>query len=515
MNKKIIAVLLSMLIMMLSVSCEQDRYTLFMNNEEQSLIDFGKEPVTITYLTIGDKPSNGKTEEVVEELNRILEKRLNAKLDIYYIGWTDYLNNYNSVLGSEDIQIDLVGTSSDWLDAWPNAIKGNFMPLSEDMLRNYCGVTFTNVTASEWQSCSYDDNIYFIPENEYTQWTNHGFIYRKDLAAEAGLEAVNSWKDMDVYFEYVTREHPEMIPWDISEGSVTAAIGYIMSSSSYAPIYELSTYGIWGEDTDNKGKIISPYYRGNELLDFARLMKKWNEMGVWRADLALAEDNNAAFYEGATSVIQDHTQSYYTTVKPQMKVSIPEADLGFFWFGKESGNLMRISNLHGMMAVSKNSKNPELALMVYDLIRNDEDCYRLLRYGIEGDQYVITEDGMLEKPSGYNESKDGIVTNFWWGRRDEYEIPDSSFSWDDYYELSNSYDHIAIKYPWDGVPFSTPQINKEMVRIVEAFDRYMPLITTGKYEQTPEELVEEFREELMKAGIERVTGQLQRIYDSQ
>lgn len=509
------ALLLSVILVMLTAACGFDREVSYRSNQDTYQIDFSKEPVIITYLTIGDKPSNGKTEEVIERLNKILEKRLNARLDIYYIGWQDYLNNYNSVLGSEDIQIDLVGTSADWLDAWPNAIKGNFMPLTEDMLRNYCGVTFTNVTASEWQSCSYDGNIYFIPENEYTQWTNHGFIYRKDIAQRAGVEDIASWEDMDRYFECVIKEHPEMIPWDISEGSVTAAIGFIMSYSHYAPIYELSTYGIWGEYTDNKGKIISPYYTGKELIDYAKLMKKWNDMGVWREDLSQAEDNEALFYVGESSVIQNHTENFYTSIKPQMKLSMPEVDIGFFWFGRESGNLLKISNLHGAMAVSKNSRNPERALMVYDLIRNDEECYRLLRYGIEGSQYVITEDGLLEKPSGYNENREGIVTNFWWGRRDEFEIPDSSFSWDDYYSLSNSYDHLAMKYPWDGVPFYTPQINKEMVKIVAVFDEYMPLITTGKYEQTPEELVAEFREELMKAGMERVTGQLQRIYDSQ
>ncbi|MCR5404891.1 MAG: extracellular solute-binding protein [Butyrivibrio sp.] len=514
-NKKIIAFLSSILLLMLTVSCGRDVYMPFMNNEAARGIDFSRDPVTITYLTIGDKPSNGMTEKAIERLNRILTKRLNAKLDIYFIGWSDYLSNYKSVLESDEIELDLVGTSADWLSAWQLAINGSFMPLSEDMLRNYCGITFTNVTAAEWQSCSYQGNIYFIPENEYTQWTNHGFAYRKDIASRAGLDEVSSFDDMDRYFEYVTRFRPEMIPWDISEGNTNTAIGYIMSNSSYAPIYELSAYGIWGEYADNKGKIVSPYYVGNELVEYARLMKKWNDIGVWREDLSLAEDNDAAFYRGGTSVVQDHTENYYKSISPQMKIAMPETELGFFWFGKESGNLMKISNLHGAMAVSRKSKNPERALMVYDLLRNNEECYRLLRYGIEGVQYELTEDGLMEKPSGYNEDDQGIVTNFWWGRRDEFEIPDSFFSWDEYYALTNSYDHIAKKYPWDGVPFSTPMINSEVERIAAVFDRYMPLISTGKYEEEPEVIVEQFREDLMKAGIERVTGQLQRIYNSQ
>ena len=50
-------------------------------------IDFNEEPTTVTLLTIGDKPTNGMTEEAVAEINKILLKRVNAKLDIFYVGW--------------------------------------------------------------------------------------------------------------------------------------------------------------------------------------------------------------------------------------------------------------------------------------------------------------------------------------------------------------------------------------------------------------------------------------------
>jgi hypothetical protein len=198
-----------------------------------------------------------------------------------------------------------------------------------------------------------------------------------------------------------------------------------------------------------------------------------------------------------------------------MQVAMPDVDVGFFWFGKESGNLMKGSNLHGAMAISAHSKNPERALMVYDLLRNDEECYRLIRYGIEGRQYVITPENTLEQPSGFNEAEESTVTNFWWGRRDDFELPNTSYAWDDYYELVNSYEHVAIPYPWEGIPFSTPMINNELKAIIPICEEYLPLIASGRYAGPADEKVAEFRAKLMNAGFERVTGQLQRIYDSQ
>ena len=47
------------------------------------------------------------------------------------------------------------------------------------------------------------------------------------------------------------------------------------------------------------------------------------------------------------------------------------------------------------------------------------------------------------------------------------------------------------------------------------FDEYIPQLSTGQYEGSAEKKVAEFREELMKAGFERITGQIQRIYNAQ
>ena len=54
--------------------------------------------------------------------------------------------------------------------------------------------------------------------------------------------------------------------------------------------------------------------------------------------------------------------------------------------------------------------------MVYDLLRNDEECYRLLNYGIEGEDYIVTEDGKLGRPDGFDSSTDALDSNFWMGR---------------------------------------------------------------------------------------------------
>ncbi len=476
-------------------------------------VDFSEEPTTITYLTIGDKPTNGMTERVIKELNKILVKRVNCKLDIYYVGWNDYLSKYNSALKSVD-GIDLIGTSTDWLDAWPNVVEGNFLPMSKEKIKTFCPRTYTHVTENQWNKCTYNGNIYFIPENEYTQWTNHGFVYRLDIANEAGIEKINSWSDLNSYMEYLTILRRDMLAWDADGTNVIPTLGYLTSISDYCPISEIGTYGLWGTYGRENKKIESPYYSGEDYINYAKLMKKWNQLGVWREGLDESSDNSEEFFSNYTAIDQHHTQKYITEIEPTMEVRQPNAKLDFYWFGKESGNLQRTSILHGAMAVSARSQNPEKALMVYDALRNDQDCYRLIRFGIEGIQYVYTKDGRIEKPSGYNESRDSIVTNFWWGRRDEFELSDKSYAWDEYIDLTEDYNRVAVDYLWDGYNFQFGIDNDQLKKILAVCDEYVPKIAYGQYAESPEEEVEKFRTKLKDAGFENLTRQIQKIVDS-
>ena len=193
------------------------------------------EPVVINYLCVSDKPTNPDTDEMMEVLNGILQEKVNATLQLNYVGWTDYLANYNLLLASMDGSVDLVVTADDWLDAWQNVDRGAFMEIPDEMIQTYAPATWQQVDEfGDWDMCRYTDgNIYLIPEDNYKQWTNHGFIYRLDWAREAGLEdGVHSWDDMTTYFQYCLDTFPDMIPWDVNGGSsVSECTGGFLASA--------------------------------------------------------------------------------------------------------------------------------------------------------------------------------------------------------------------------------------------------------------------------------------------
>lgn len=485
------------------------------------------EHVVITYMTTGDAPSGDAKvtyDNMMEQLNAKLTEKVNAELQIYFLSWTDYLSNYNLTLAQMDGTVDLVGTASDWLDAWPNAKNGAFLELSEDMLKTYAPQTWASVPAENWELCKYNGDIYLIPEDNYAQWTNHGFAYRLDWAREAGLtDGVKSWEDMTTYFKYVKEAYPDIIPWD-SDGTQYAQLagGWITSHSNYVSIDGINSGAMWGGKKDDLYTVYSPYVTDTDsLVEFAKMMKEWDEIGVWQTDVLnnTSSTNRDDYCVGKVAAEQHHTQTWTGLVSHlpanTIYVNDDDAETGFFYFGQETGNVTALSITHGAMAVSAASKNPERALMVYDLLRNDQECYNLFLYGIEGVSYEITEDGMRTTPEGYNQDTQNIngITNFWWGRNDDLEIKAADRKWDVIDKLYAEYDSKKIEYPYGQFVADVDNIRSQISNINEIHTNYMKQIAFGKYSGTAEDIVAEYQSALKAAGIDEVTAELQRQFD--
>lgn len=537
MRKKLLAVLLASSMIAGLVGCggsnsSKDSKTSNDSSSEKNVTSTDakaidtSEHVVITYMTTGEAPTGTKDkyDEMMKKLNAILTEKCNAELQTYFISWTDYLSNYNLTLAQMDGSVDLVGTASDWLDAWPNAKNGAFLALSPEMLQTYAPKTYASVPQENWDLCKYEDQIYLIPEDNYAQWTNHGFVYRLDWAEAAGLtDGCKSFEDMTKYFRYVKQTYPDMIPWD-SDGSNYAQVsgGWISSHSDYVSIDGINSGAMWGGTRKDLYTVYSPYMTDTDsLVEFAKTMKEWDEIGVWQTDVLnnKASTNRDDYRVGKVAAEQHHTQTWTDLVSHSAANKIyeddPNAKTGFFYFGQETGNVTSLSITHGAMAISAGSKNPERALMVYDLLRNDPECYKLFNYGIEGVSYIITEDGRRDTTEGYNNDTDNIngTTNFWWGRNDDLEIRAADRDWDTIDKLYAEYDKIKIEYPYGQFVANVDNIKSQIANINEIFTNYMKQISYGKYQGTAEEIVADMQKELKAAGIDEVTAELQRQFD--
>lgn len=468
--------------------------------------------VKIKYLVLGNKPTNGQFDKVMGEVNKIMKEKINAELEWQWIEWTDWQTKYNLALASGE-PIDLITIGTDWLDTWGNAQRGAFMNI-DDLLPKYAPQTWNSVPEDAWAQSKYNGKIVLIPENAYTQWVNHGFFYRGDWAKEAGItEPIKDWDGIGKYLQYIKDNKPDVIPWDAVSGVSTFG-GFDTSytdnlelpiSTGYLPVFTAKSF-------DEKYTINSPVFE-DTMVKYATMMKDWADKGFWREDvLNNKNDTRASLRAGLTGMDQHHTQTF-GTLRVQMDKDQPGSDLQMFPFARQGGkNLTELSITHGGTSVGANSKNPERALMAYDLIRNDEQIYHLINYGIEGTQYEIV-DGKRQQPAGYDATRDDFYADFWGGRNDKLEIP-SVTVWDQLEStLYAEYDKIKKPYPYGQFVFDKTPVEAELTAITQVTGEMGPAIAYGKAGD-PVKAVEQFRSKLKTAGYDKVLAELQKQMDA-
>jgi hypothetical protein len=337
-------------------------------------------------------------------------------------------------------------------------------------------------------------------------------MYRGDWAREAGLAGgVHSWEDLGVYFQYV-KDVKGLVPWDAEAAASlvdSVAGGWNSSHTKNVFIENLRVSLFFGESAENPYRLSRYYIEGDELINFARTMKKWNDAGNWREDILNNQsDTREKMMAGLTGADQHHTHTWMHTVRPRMADLFPGSDVGFFWFGEETGNLVSLNITHGAMAVAARSKNPRRALMVYDLLRNDPEIYRLFNYGIEGRHYTVENDNILIRPEGFDAAIDGVSANFWWGRNDDLELRSALTAWDAYAPLAETYEQVAVSYPYGRIVFDLDPISIQLDNLSNLYTTYMPRIVFGK-NANPEAYVAEFRAALKNAGLESVMAEVE------
>ena len=466
----------------------------------------------ITLLLLGNQPTNGRADAAIAEINKITAERIGATLRTRYIEWADWQNQYQLALAAQDPTLDLVITATDWLYAWEIARRGGFYALTPQLLQANAPKTWAGVIPSHWDLCSDNGTIWFIPEDQYSQYTNHGMYWRLDWAREGGLNSIDKFEDLETYWDIVKRNHPEAYPWDIN-GAEYADLGlftaYINAKRPVQTIIgaNAGNYGIFQYNINDPYTVLSYYMDGNEMIDAAVIFDRFAKKGFWREDvLNYRGETRNLMLGGLSGSDQHHTQTYIG-LRWEMDEKQPGSELQMYWWGKENNNVNKDLLTHGAMAVNAASRNVEKALQMYDLLRNDKQIYQLYNFGIEGKDYTVRNDGVFMRPAGYNPTTDNLDTNFWGGRVDAFEP-----AWDNWWSgriaFVQNLNTFARDYPLEKFSFDNSRVSAEMAAIGDICSTALPSLHFGKT-ANPERAVADFRTALQRAGYDRVKAELQ------
>ncbi|MGI6315580.1 MAG: ABC transporter substrate-binding protein [Christensenellales bacterium] len=474
--------------------------------EPEAAIDTS-EFVVIDHVVLGDPDANDNWRVVQDEANKYLESKINAHHELNWTGWTDYKSKYDMMVASGE-ELDLVDCASTWLDLWPHASKGAWYIL-DDLLPVYAPLTWAEISPDVWDCAKYKGQIVCIPEDCYPQAVNHGLFYRGDWAKEAGVYDIRSYADLEVYLQWIVdnKAADGVVPYDTSDAGGLFS-GYIYTETEYILT---QAAGLMAESWENYWKLVD-VNQSEAAKEYYALAKSWYEKSFWRTDaLNYTGSSRDQMRAGLGGLDQHHVETY-TGLVVDMEEKIPGSDLKMFqwWMGK-TNNGVGEPVTHGAQTISVNSKNPERALMVYEMLRQDETFFHYIHYGIEGWQYVINEDGLRAEPEGYDSAVDGYWSNFWCGRPGKFLIPHVKDWPNKTAYTAEALSHLKL-YPYGSFIFDKAPISAEVDAVNAVNTAHRPALYLGMAGD-PEVALAAYIAERDAAGFQVLFDECQRQMD--
>lgn len=469
------------------------------------------EEVTLTMYLLGDRTPDFDT--VFDSINEKMKEKINATLDVKFMGWGEYEQKYPLVFASGE-DFDLI-YSADWAMYNSQASKQGFYEITEEMLQAYAPLTASSIYPDAWEQAKVDGKVYMLPMN-YKELTAYVYFVRGDLMEKYGIEKVESVDDIEVYLQAVADNEPSMIPLDIGSDFDDRFLydlfwqAEVSGSLEKVNPEQLMGYIKTGDDT---ATVI------NETEDPAFLktlekLKNWKDRGFWSKSAVVNTQNNKESFaagKSATALMNiNNAKGEYTTLTqahPEWDIRVVDAQ----------GNAPAIvqSYLANGMCIFSKSKNPERALMALDLLRNDEEIHDLFCYGIEGVHYNDLGDGKIElTDANENYPYDG---NCNWGIRNDAFWKSIAGGIPNYDALYDGWIKNAMSSEYQAFTFNNESVRNQVAAIGEVYTTDMKLLYLG-FAENPEKDIANVQAKLEAAGIkdvyEEMTRQAKEWHDS-
>ena len=466
---------------------------------------FADDVVTLKFIALGDEGPNES--RAVEAINEKLRADLNCQLEMEYISWSDWTTKYSLIFASGE-DYDLVYTAN-WGSYYDNARKGAFYEITEENLQTYMPLTAAALTEGQKGCARVDGKLYMIPQTALGYYDDDTvWVVRGDLMDEFGMTEIASIDDVLTYWDNVLEKHPEMVPIDegtADDGRQAMHLVYSFADEyGYKDNYQRTLACSGGE---NITRFIPAVVDFNDLsniklvdqdevdeyyLSAFRKARELQEKGYWSADaLTISDCDYNSFQVGRGASFEKFLGQCFTFAR-NYNAEHPEWDVRVYRFVDQP--LLEQASTNNGMSIGANSKHPELAMQVLDLLGYEQSYLDLMTYGFEGEHYTLDENG-------------AITTNGTWGgaamqmgfmttalRVEAGEDPK-------YTEYKNTLESTLP--PFCQFVFNSSGLETEVAMVTQVGVKYLPILALGMTEDI-EGTYAQFKAELEAAGANTI-----------
>jgi putative aldouronate transport system substrate-binding protein len=257
--------------------------------------------------------------------------------------------------------------------------------------------------------------------------------------------------------------------------------------------------------SDNPDRVVNlfetPQYRQR-----IELYHSWYQAGYISPDAA-------ASIETALMVMTSGKAcAHFTKNKPDQKIGHERyygKELEYINFDLDIVTTQSVQSL--MWAIAHNSKNPEKAMELFNLLFTDPVLINLINYGIEGEHYIKNSDGSISSPPGVTAENSRYGLGMAWQLGNSYLAYPSEGESIDLADQMKVFNDNAIVSPAMGFSFDSSKVLAQDSALTAIADQYRKALETGSVGLST---LDEFNAKLKAAGLADVIAEKQRQYDA-
>lgn len=440
----------------------------------------------IRWLLPGDQQPDQAA--VTEKINEITREKIGVEVEFQYIDTGAYTERMKmNMAAGDDFDICFTGYVNPYLDA---VNKEGLLDIT-DLLDEEAPALKEALPDYAWEVAKVDGRIYAVP-NLQIMAPQESLIIFKDIADKYDFDfsTVKEIEDLEPYLEMVKNGEDGIFPYNANRSGTNF---WTMNK------YEGISSGVVIR-TDGSSKQVQLIFDTPEYQKGVQTLYEWYQKGYIRSDALAAGDDTQDFIAGRFAT---GTAGW----KPGEEAAAKEKyQREVLLIPIQEPYLKKSNCLAAMTGINYNSKHPEKAIKLIELVNTDKDLYNLICFGIEGKHYELNEEGKVKKiaDSGYNPNADWKFGN----QFNAYLLEGQEDGlWEETAELNLS----AKQSPILGFVLNTDPIKTEISQVAAVSGEYDRIIANGA--KNPDEYMSEYRKKLETAGINKIKDEVQRQID--
>ena len=424
---------------------------------------------------------------VMEELNKILVEKINVKLDLVRIdtGFADRVK-LASTSGEE---FDLVWTSNYSNKFDENLAREGFMAI-EDIVAEYGQDLVATLPEGLLDVATVDGHLYAIPNLQILA-RQLGVYVMKDYAEKYNLELthIDDISELYPFLDQIVANEPNV---------------YALTSSGVSPtneaVYESLANGAVFVRKDDTG--LNAISNAEATAANLRARNEWYQRGYIQEDIVTATDISAGMKAG----------KYVCQVAVYKPGGAEERSInhGIEYICIPIGEpyIQAASGQETMTAVNVNSKHPEAAIKLLNLLFTDKEVFNMLLYGIEGVHYNKIDETHAQKVENTKYNYSGQA----WRLGNQFLAYYSPTQVDGTWEATAEMNRTAQVSPMRGFVFDATNVQAELAQISAVTKEYSDAL--AYVAEDIEAYIAERAAKLETAGLSKVVAEVQAQLDA-